>query len=130
LILVDTSAWIELFRGTQSTTHLLLRDLIERKAELAVTEIVVMELLGGSTRNRASLRKRLLSFPLLTLNGLHDFEQAAAIFRRCRNAGDTLRRGYTDCLIAVPAIREKASVLHRDQDFEVIAAHTDLQLAS
>lgn len=130
MIVVDTSAWIELYRGTQSPTHLLLRDLIESHAELAITEMVVMELLGGPRRNRAALRKRLLSFPLLPLNGLRDFEEAALIFRRCRNAGETLRRGYTDCLIAVPAIRERAKVLHRDQDFEVIARHTDLELAS
>lgn len=130
MIVVDTSAWIELFRGTRSKTHLLLRDLIKSQAELAITEVVVMELLGGPGTHKAALRKRLLSYPLLPLKGLHDFEEAARIFRRCRIAGENLRRGYTDCLIAIPAIREKATLLHRDQDFEVIARHTDLQLAS
>lgn len=130
MIVVDTSAWIELYRATQSPTHLMLRDLIEGGADLVVTEVVVMELLGGAKQNRAALRKRLLSFPLLPLKGLQDFEEAASIFRRCRSAGDSLRRGFSDCLIAVPALREKASVLHHDQDFEVIARHTDLQLAT
>lgn len=130
MIVVDTSAWIELYRATGTPTHLCLRDLIETHAELAITEVVVMELLGGARQHRAALRKRLLSFPLLPLKGLQDYEQAAAIFRRCRGAGETLRRGYSDCLIAVPALREKAKVLHHDQDFEIIARHTDLQLAS
>ena len=33
-----------------------------------------------------------------------------------------------DCLIAAVAIRERAHVLHRDRDFDVIARHTDLRL--
>ena len=130
MIVVDTSAWIEMFRGTNSSTHLTLRDLIDTGAELAVTEVVVMELLGGASQQRAALRKRLLSFPLLPLRGLQDFEEAARIFHRCRTGGDTLRRGFSDCLIAVPALREKASVLHRDQDFEVISRYTDLQVVA
>ena len=130
MIVVDTSAWIELFRATNSSTHRLLRELIETGTELAVTEVVVMELLGGAAaRHRAALRKRLLSYPLLPLAGLADFEEAGAIFRRCRGAGETLRRGYSDCLIAVPALREKAAVLQRDEDFQVIARHTGLKLA-
>jgi predicted nucleic acid-binding protein len=129
LIVVDTSAWVELFRSTESETHVALRDLLETRADLAVTEIVLMELLGGTPRNRAALRKRLLSYTLLPLHGLADFEAAAAIFRRCRLGGETLR-GFTDCLIAVPVIREKATLLHCDQHFEAIARHTDLQLAN
>lgn len=129
MIVVDTSAWIELFRATRSPTHVMLRDLIDSGADVAVTEVVVMELLGGATRHRAALRQRLLSFPLLPLRGLQDFEEAAAIFRTCRRAGEALRRGFNDCLVAVPALREQATVLHNDQDFEVIARHTDLRLA-
>jgi predicted nucleic acid-binding protein len=129
LIVVDTSAWIELFRSSESETHVALRDLLETGADLGVTEIVVMELLGGTTQHRAALRKRLLSLSLVPLNGLQDFEAAATIYRRCRVAGETLRGGYTDCLIAVPVIREKATLLHCDHDFEAIARHTDLQLA-
>lgn len=130
MILVDTSAWIELLRGTGSPVHRRLKTLLEQDSDLAVTELVVMELLGGARENRSALRKTLLSFPLLPLHGLRDFEAAAEIFRKCRHAGATLRRGYTDCLIAVPALREKAEILHNDQDFEVIARHTALQLAS
>ena len=32
----------------------------------------------------------------------------------------------TDCLIAAVAIREGAALLHRDEDFEVIARHSSL----
>jgi predicted nucleic acid-binding protein len=128
MIVVDTSAWVELLRKTESRTHRTLRGLIQEKpSELAITETVVMELLAGASGSQArGLRSRLLAFEILTLEGLAGFEQAAAIYRRCRAAGTQLR-GLSDCLIAVPAIRTGAAVLHRDDDFETIAAHTELE---
>ena len=54
---------------------------------------------------------------------------AAALYRHCRARGETVGQ-LTDCLIAVVAMRHKASLLHRDHDFEVIARHTPLQVAS
>jgi hypothetical protein len=36
----------------------------------------------------------------------------------------------TGCLIAAVAMRHGATLLHRDQDFEVIARHTPLRVAS
>jgi predicted nucleic acid-binding protein len=129
LIVVDSSAWIEFLRKTQSPIHLRLKDLIESEADLAVTEVVVMELLGGARTRRADLRARLLAYPVIPLRGLQDYEAAAAIYDRCRGAGDALRHGFMDCLIAVPVLRMGASLLHNDQDFEVIAKHTDLKVA-
>lgn len=110
--------------------HHRLLELIESDADLAVTEVVVMELLGGMRTGRAALRGRLLAYRLLPLQGLQDYEEAALIYHRCRRAGETLASGYTDCLIAVPTIRAGAQLIHNDSDFEVIARHSDLQLAS
>jgi predicted nucleic acid-binding protein len=59
---------------------------------------------------------------------LQDYEAAAMIYDRCRRAGDALRHGFMDCLIAVPVLRTGASLLHNDSDFDVIARHTDLEL--
>lgn len=88
-----------------------------------------MELLGGARTRRSNLRARLLAYPILPLQGLQDYEAAASIYARCGRAGETLRRGFMDCLIAVPVLRTGASLLHDDSDFEVIARHTDLELA-
>jgi predicted nucleic acid-binding protein len=128
LIVADTSAWVELLRGSDHPAAVALERLIRDSAEVAVTEVVVMELLSGVRPGAPAreLRSRLLSFPILTLGGLGDFEEAAAIYRACRAAGHALR-GLTDCLIAVPVIRERAALLHNDQDFEVIARHTGLR---
>ena len=131
MILADTSAWVEFLRATGSPIHLRLRDLIAGDGDLATTDVVMMELLAGPTTQdeMARLRRLLLRFQLLPVEGLADYEAAADLYRRCRAGGETVRK-LTDCLIAVVAIRNGATLLHRDHDFEVIARHTTLRLAS
>lgn len=64
---------------------------------------------------------------MLRVGGLESYERAAAIHRRCRVRGETVRN-MTDCLIAAVAIREDVPILALDRDFEVIARHTPLRL--
>ncbi len=90
-----------------------------------------MELLAGARSGAGvrDLRSRLLGFQILPLDGLADFEEAGAIYRACRDTGETLR-SLSDCLmIAVPVIRAGASLLHNDADFAAIARHSSLKLA-
>jgi predicted nucleic acid-binding protein len=131
VILADTSAWVEFLRATGSPIHLRLRDLIAGDGDVATTEVVMMELLAGPTTQDGlvQLRRLLLRFQLLPVEGLADYEAAADLYRRCRAGGETVRK-LTNCLIAVVAIRNEATLLHRDHDFEVIARHTTLRLAS
>lgn len=106
-----------------------LERLIEQQADLAVTETVVMEVLAGATTTEAFLgaRARFLGLPVLKLEGLADFEEAARLYRLCRAAGETLR-SHLDCLVAVPTMRHGASLLQNDRDFTTIARHTALKL--
>jgi len=129
VILADTSAWVEFFRRTEGPVDVALSRLLEQDADLVMSEVVVMELLAGarSDADRIRLRSHLLALPLLTLQGLADYEEAALIYRTCGAAGETIR-SLTDCLIAVPAIREGASILHNDADFDAIARHTSLKV--
>lgn len=129
MILPDSSAWIEEFRGTGSGVDLALRDLLASGDEIAVTEPVVMELLAGarSKRELRATRLRLLSFTMLRVQDLVTYERASAVWRACRLAGEPVRNTL-DCLIAAVAIREGVTILHADRDFDVIARHTDLQI--
>lgn len=129
MIVADTSAWVEFLRGTRHPVGGTLARLVERDADVALTEVIVMELLAGSRPGSGlrDLRSRLLAFPILRLEGLADFEEAALIYRACREAGETVR-SLSDCLIAVPAIRARAPILHNDSDFNAIARHTELQV--
>jgi predicted nucleic acid-binding protein len=129
VILVDSSAWIELFRSSGHPAHVTLRHHLGTGAPIATTEVVVMELLAGARSNhdRNRLRQRLLALPLLRLRGLPDFENAADLYRTCRRRGQTVRK-LIDCLIATVVIREGATLLHNDRDFDVIARHTRLRV--
>jgi hypothetical protein len=131
VILADTSAWVEYLRATGSPVHLRLRELIDAEGDLRTTEVVTMELLAGATTPEgvAQLRRLLGRFDVLPVEGLADYEAAADLYRRCRTGGETVRTP-TDCLIAAVAMRHGASVLHRDHDFEVIARHAPLRVAS
>jgi hypothetical protein len=129
VILVDTSAWIELLRASGHPAHITLRHHLMRRSPIATTEPVVMELLAGVQRGeeRSRLRARLMALPLLAVRGLVDYEVAADLYRACRSRGATVRK-LIDCLIAAVAIREGATVLHNDRDFEALARHTRLRI--
>jgi predicted nucleic acid-binding protein len=88
-----------------------------------------MELLAGA-RDEQHLRdlRGLLARGSLVATEPADYEEAAALYRACRRGGETVRR-LTDCLIAAIAIRMSVAVLHADNDFEVLARHTPLEVA-
>ena len=117
MILPDSSAWIEHPRSTGSPVHQRLHTALELDEPIAVTEPVMMEVLCGATSadHAGSLRRQLMGFEFASVGGLAGFDQAASIYRRCRDAGDQLR-GAIDCLIAAAAIRSSASVLALDRD--------------
>ena len=128
MIVADSSVWIEFLRRTETPADLTLTRLIQERAEIAMTEPVLMEVLAGANPAEADrLRDRLLSLPLLPLQALSDFEQAATIYRACRAGGDTIR-SILDCLIAAIALRADAEVLHHDADFDAIARTTGLRI--
>lgn len=129
MIVVDASAWIEFLRATGRQAHLTVRRLLREGAELAATEVVVMEVLAGArtARDERALREQLSAFPILSLRGLADFEAAAGLYRACRAAGEPIRH-LADCLVAVPAIEAGVPVLHADRDFDTLARHTPLEV--
>ncbi len=126
VILVDTSAWIEFLRNTGTTVcHVVDELLVE---EIAVCDAVGMEVLAGARdeSHLVSLR-RLLARAAVIPTLATDYDDAAALYRRCRRQGETVRR-LIDCLIASTAIRAGAPILHNDADFDVLARHTELRI--
>lgn len=129
MIVVDTSAWVEFFRATGSSAHRTLRALLTRRAPLAVTEVVVMEVLAGvrSERERRATRTQLLGLPILALGGVAAYERAADLYRALRQRGMTPRQ-LTDVLICLCAMDAGAALLHADRDFDAIARVADLRV--
>jgi predicted nucleic acid-binding protein len=130
MILVDTSAWIEFLRATESAVHRRLRQALEDGVELLCTDVVVMELLAGARddEDRDRLRRLAYGLEFVAVDGPSDYERAAELYRLCRRGGETPRK-LSDCLIAAVAIRAGAELLAADADFEVIGRHTALRLA-
>lgn len=130
MILADTSAWIEYLRATGSPIHLWLAELLAAKRQIAVTDLVLMEILAGAhdDTHRDRLRRLLAGCEYLATDGPSDYERAAGLYRRCRTAGVTIR-GLPDCLIAVVAMQRGAALLHADRDFDAIARCAPLAIA-
>ena len=125
MILVDTSAWIEFLRNTGSTVCHVVDEMLAQ--EIAVCDAVRMEVLAGA-RDESHLRslRRLLARAAVIPVLATDYDDAAALYRSCRQQGETVRK-LIDCLIASVAIRAEAPILHNDADFDVLARHTELR---
>jgi predicted nucleic acid-binding protein len=122
MILADTSAWVEYDRATGSAVDRRLSRLIKDEGPIVVTEPVVMEVLAGARNQEreTDLRRLLGRFGLLRFDVVADFDAAARIYRRCRQAGVT-PRGMVDCMIASVAWRRGASLLSCDADLDRVA---------
>ncbi len=122
MILVDTSAWVELDRATGSEVDERLAALIAGTDEVVTTQPVVMEVLAAARdeRREGDLRRMLGRFALLGFDSVVDFDGATRIYRTCRRAGVT-PRGMVDCMIAAVALRHGARLLSADADLDRIA---------
>lgn len=115
MILVDTSAWIQVLnrRATHSYRAAVLGD------EVVTCLPVMQEVLQGIDDDRAFhfAKAAFADIPILedplTQNV---FDEAVQLYRIGRRAGLTIRSSV-DCIIAICAIRNDATVLHVDRDF-------------
>lgn len=131
MIVVDTSVWIEFLRGSDQPQAIRLAQLIEASAPVALTDVVMTELLQGvaSDEEAELLEARLLAFPILRLERLDDYALAASLHRQARAAGVTIRKTL-DCLIAAPCVRAGVPLLHADADFDRLAGCTALEVVA
>jgi predicted nucleic acid-binding protein len=116
MILVDTSAWIEFFRGREPVAGVV--DDLLAADEVALCGPIVTELRRGL---RAAERSRVV--PLL--GACHLLPQPAALWEEAGELGFAIaRRGATvkslDLLIAVYALSHAVPLLTTDRDFAVL----------
>lgn len=126
VILIDTSAWVEFLRNTGTPVCNLVDELLA--GDIAVCDPVLMEVLAGARdeSHLLSLRRLLARAAVIPVQPT-DYEDAAALYRRCRRQGETVRK-LIDSLIASVALRAGVPILHYDADFDVLARHTELQI--
>lgn len=128
-VLVDTSVWSLALRRRRAVSAPEASELAELIREGRVTMLgpVRQEILSGISNERqyALLRDHLRAFPDLELTA-QDYEEAAALFNRCRARG--VQGSNTDFLICAAAARRKFGILTTDGDFRLFAKVLPLHL--
>lgn len=128
MILVDSSVWIDFFRGTE-TPEVKKLDSLLGSTRLAVGDLMFAEVLQGVRGEREFnlVRKTLEDFTLVELAGKEIAIQAARNFRALRALGVTVRKTI-DTIIATRCIESGFSLLHSDRDFDAFATHLGLKV--
>jgi predicted nucleic acid-binding protein len=127
LILVDSSVWIDYFRGAPTPQSQRLDALLGEEPVL-MGDLILAEVLRGFTRDLDFHRaqKRLAAVPVLTLGGRDIALQAARNCRSLRTLGCTVR-GTVDAIIATRCIEDDLMLLHSDADFDPFETHLGLK---
>ena len=126
MILVASSVWIDFFSASPGPAGNELRRMIAEAEPVALTGLVVAEVLQGLRRKVRDIERYLTLWDMLEPHGFSTYRRAAAIFRLARSKGISLTT--IDALIAAIAIEHGASVFTLDQDFARIGRLTGLEL--
>jgi predicted nucleic acid-binding protein len=129
LILVDSSVWIDYFRGVSNRPSETLDHLLSQEP-LAVGDLILTEVLQGFSDEAAfnEARRLLTSLTVIELGGQQIAIQAARNFRALRNLGVTVRKTI-DTIIATRCLVSRHVLLHNDKDFEPFVDHLGLRVA-
>lgn len=129
MILVDSSVWIDYFRGVASpqTDRL---DALLGAEPLATGDVVLAEVLQGfsSDRDFDDGLRLLTALSVIDIGGQAIAVQAARNFRTLRARGVTVRKTI-DTLIATRCIESGFSLLYSDRDFDPFVEHLGLKSA-
>lgn len=128
-ILVDTSVWIDFFKGVNSPGAACLHKMLEAEDPVCISDVILVETLQGFRNHEEfeSAKIHLLHFPLYSLQSPEGYVRAAQLFRNCRKQGITIRKTI-DCLIAQIALDHGLILLHQDSDFDKIASVSSLRI--
>lgn len=129
MILVDSSVWIDYFRGT-STPQTDTLDALLGSEPVVTGDLILTEVLQGfaSKRDFNIARKLLTSLDIVNLAGRDIAIQAAKNFRVLRTLGITVRKTI-DTVIATRCIESGFMLLYSDKDFDPFVQHLGLRSA-
>jgi predicted nucleic acid-binding protein len=130
MTLVDSSVWIDYFRGVASPETDKLDTLLGTEALLTGDLIVAEVLQGFSAESEFNMARQLMTTRLsvVSLVGPDNAIQAARNYRNLRAQGVTIRKTI-DTLIATYCIENGVSLLFSDRDFNPFVDYLGLQSA-
>ena len=128
ILLVDTSVWIDFFRGWSVSHVAALEQALQAGDDVCICGLILTEVLQGiksdvDYRKTATYFKSLVFLPM----SYPTFLRAAEIYRALRRHGVTVRRPI-GCLIAATAIEHDVFLLHNDPDFDPIEKYAGLRV--
>lgn len=129
MILVDSSVWIDYFRGVPTPQSDRLDSLLGVEP-VAIGDLILAEVLQGfgSERDFHRARKLLAPLAIVDLGGQAIAIQAARNFRALRALGITPRKTI-DTIIATHCIENDLPLLYSDRDFDPFVEHLGLRSA-
>lgn len=129
MTLVDSSVWIDYFRGT-TTPQTEKLDALLGNEPIATGDLILTKLLQGfiSDRDFNQAKKLMTSLVIVDLAGQTMAIQAAKNFRALRALGITARKTI-DTVIATRCIESGLPLLYSDRDFDLFVEHLGLRSA-
>ena len=129
MTLVDSSVWIDYFRGTITPQTDQLDSLLGSEL-LATCDIILTEVLQGFERPNDfdTALNMMARFEVIDIGGADIAVKAARNFRSLRQLGITVRKTI-DTLIATRCIESGYALLYSDRDFEPFVQHLGLRPA-
>ena len=130
MILVDSSVWIDYFKGTITPQTEKLDQLLGQEP-LAIGDLMLTEVLQGfaGERDFNQARKMLTSLTVVELCGQEIAIQAAKNYKALRALGVTVRKTI-DTVIATRCIESGYDLLHNDRDLDPFAVHLGLRVVA
>ncbi len=126
-VLVDTSVWIDYFRGVDAG-HIRALERALNKDNVLLPDLTLAELLLGVPTEAVATRleQQLEAFELADIGGHELSIVAARNYRILRSKGITIR-STIDLLIGTWCIETNAHLLHNDRDYAYMQQHLGLQ---
>lgn len=127
MILVDSSVWIDYFRGRTTSQTDLLEGLLDTQ-ELGIGDLNFIEVLQGCRIEKQfnEVRRLLGRLELVVLGGPDVVVAAARNYLKLRQLGVTVR-GTIDVALATRCIVDGHTLLHSDRDFDAFERHLGLK---
>ena len=126
MIVVDSSVWIDYFRG-RATPQVETLDALLGVEPVATGDLMLTEVLQGfaSDRDFNRARKLLMSLVIVDLAGPSIAVKAAENFRALRRIGISVRKTI-EPVIATHCIENRLPLLYSDRDFDPFVEHLGL----
>jgi len=130
VIVVDSSVWIDYFRGAATLQSDRLEALLGSEP-LAIGDLMLAEVLQGfeSDRDFDRALQLLRSLTVIVIAGAEVAVQAARNYRALRARGVTVRKTI-DTLIATRCIVDGHALLYSDRGFDPFVEHLGLAAAT